>query len=302
MDIYTYKSIIKQRKLNPDNIRSNGIKEDVYQFQKDLLNGKTVWNNNFCLDWLCYMKLYHPLVSIFYAPKVHPYSREKRLSVLAVVLCSSVCWSSIAVEEGNRDHSKIVRYIILTIAAVFNTILDLFLRKIAMCECFIDSNVCLNQCCRYIGEQLIYIFLLIGFGVFVIGIAFAIDNGNFFQFFGYYILVSLLCWILEIIPLFIYFIKYWLNEKNTIQLNDNPYYISYLDYNEWIYGRKLTRTIFFDDDIQTQINDKSKYDTIELSNDISNNNAYDSDGIIPDNENETMLTSFHVSNNMFPYS
>lgn len=76
MNIKVYTDIIKRRNLNPGQLKANGFREDEYQFQKDLLLNKTAWTGNLCQDWICYMKLYHPLISIIFVPKEHPFTQK----------------------------------------------------------------------------------------------------------------------------------------------------------------------------------------------------------------------------------
>lgn len=232
MNIETYSEIIEKRGFDP--LEKTHSSRDAFtraqlSFRQDLVHGKVVWTDKMCNDFLCYLSNNHPLVSIFFAPVLHPYSRQERIVVLLCITSFAVMWASMA--NAAAENGPGMEYVISIIGGIFNSIFNKFLKSIATCSCVQQCHPLLRKCCECIGHCTMCLWTVISICVFIIGLTNAAENiGEFILSF----IISLFSgWIFSFITLFVLFICAWKREHNIYRLQKNPFVISCFDYAEF---------------------------------------------------------------------
>lgn len=88
MNTHIYAEVFKFRGDDPYEKRVNetkfGFNRAIQAFRRDLAGGKVAWTGQFWKDFEYYIACEHPLVSVFKAPRIHPFSPKERIVVLAI--------------------------------------------------------------------------------------------------------------------------------------------------------------------------------------------------------------------------
>lgn len=248
MDLDSYVSIISSRGDIPMRM-TNGYPYSIYALKQDLMSNKVVWVNNYKQDLLFAIKSRHSLLSIFYVPKYHPYTRLHRLIIFISSLCLSVLFSSFIVTityNQHNDNNVFLNIISMIISASIISIYNSVTKSCLLCSCFENTeNKCFQCICKSIGFALaIYIQLFNAIIYLFAGIAilkiFDNDTNHFWLVWNASNLIS---YFFELIIIIIYFRYRWRYEhylyNQGIIEEKLDYHVCFNEYDKWNTGQYL---------------------------------------------------------------
>lgn len=103
LSLETYTNIIRLHGVNPKAQKSKKDRRtvDILLLKRDLVFGKLAWHGDYWKDLYCYLRLEHPLLSLFYGHPLHAFNRHERRCAfigvqfiavgIAVILTYIVC-------------------------------------------------------------------------------------------------------------------------------------------------------------------------------------------------------------------
>lgn len=244
MNRKTYRNIIRKRGLDPlekTHERCDAFSRAKLSFIQDLARGKVVWTNKLGRDFFCYLSNNHPLMSIFFAPICHPYSRQDRIVVLMCATAFAVMYASGSSAVG-KDNAAL-GYSMAVAGGISNAIFNKILRILGTCSCVQHYNPVFRKCCEFFGHCAMCLWAMISFYAFIIGVILAAMASNIGKFFLSFIISLFSGWIFSFISLFLLFMWTWRREQNIYTLQKNPFVISCFDYAEYQQNVPFTRKI-----------------------------------------------------------
>ena len=262
MDVAIYTGILKWRGENPYELigsethQSMVIAEKV--FRQDILHDKAVWVNRKSLDFLYYLQCRHPLISCFYCPDKHPYSKSERKGTLLIMFSIGAFWAfascllalygtnsvGIDIDVKGLSSSKQVIVLRLLCSMANGTILwicDLTLTKLHSCACaerqHSASYYIFLRCCSSFG---IWIYFAISIAVFSFSLWMVIERDLTVMFLMVFSLQFICSWSLQIGGLYLRFRSDWKRDHRMMESGEKCiYYLSYRDYEEYRYSTKM---------------------------------------------------------------
>lgn len=128
----------------------------------DLGKGKVSWTGDFKTDFKYYLWFNHPVLGIFRASHLHPYSRRERCVVLINLICLNFFITYVVTEAETADDLKAVIYPFQSIILVVlerMLICLLKCRKIQKSCC--NCCVCFIECLGHLITLLVSLFILL---------------------------------------------------------------------------------------------------------------------------------------------
>ena len=227
-------------------------------FHQDILLNKAVWTNRKGRDFKYWLQSYHPLFGLLSVPQYHIYSKQYRLTDLALILCFGAFWSAFAcyytqILFNLPSIGENLYYPKLLLVSFVNTIL------IAIIEWIFVTKQCFKRCFKIIfdvpGSMLIIVTIIGILGSAVIAAEILFDISRFMFIFT---MTFLILWSFQLIVCYLSFEKKWKFDHSLIDaavrestfhksskhhgmggvsmvtVPKNPYYITYRDYTEYI--------------------------------------------------------------------
>lgn len=246
MDFRTYCKILEAKGEDPLKIKDDVKNMDVGEFNNatlkfrcDLATSKACWVNNIWRDWGFWMRNNHPVFGMFCAPLKHPFSKSERLVVLCCVLSLSTLSTIFTTTsiDNERDRILISLGFGICISLVHN-----LLKVIATCGCVQESHSCVRCCLEQLGHIILGLWVIGSIIIFVIGISIAVENSLGTDFILGFVISLFVSWIFAIFSLSLSFLYYW-RKDHFYNIEEEPYQICYIDYQDWIESRPFTRDI-----------------------------------------------------------
>ena len=272
MDLQTYSNVLSKRGENPYEIPKNhkinlgqGLTRADIAFKKDLIREKVVWYNNQCRDCHAYIRNYHELYSICFAPKQHPFSRTQRLVVFIADIGLAACLSILAacvirsiqdpsagfdtdtttITEIDSQISNTDLIIIHLCLSAFNGLLKSIMsgcmKYIAICPCC-QTNSCGNTCrCFFecIGNCLICFWLFLVIIIFIVFVWIGYEYELLQAFIISFILTNIFAWLFSFCILTVCFKLKWNKEKRNEKNKLSKLKINYIDYERYEKGNEI---------------------------------------------------------------
>mmetsp|Transcript_20956 Transcript_20956/g.51202 ORF Transcript_20956/g.51202 Transcript_20956/m.51202 type:complete len:221 (-) Transcript_20956:50-712(-) len=149
--------------------------EDVLSAQskaktvRDLLSGRTRYTNSIAVDWWFYTRQVNPVLALFCAHELHPYTRGERKVVLFCQL--SLAWALTSFELLLL-RKRALRHLFAYVVAPFAIyIWEAYLRVLATCGCVQGENVPsgLKRAVEKVGHAAIGMGVLVSLVCIVLG-------------------------------------------------------------------------------------------------------------------------------------